>query len=40
MTHTTPHAETDAALPEGIHLAYDGLTLYVEDDIEKYVEGK
>ena len=40
MTHTAPHAETDAALPEGIHLAYDGLTLYVEDAREKFVEGK
>jgi phosphoribosyl 1,2-cyclic phosphate phosphodiesterase len=27
MTHDLPHAETDASLPEGIGLAYDGLTL-------------
>lgn len=30
MTHTVLHEETDLALPEGIRLAYDGLTLYVE----------
>lgn len=27
MAHDLPHAETDAALPEGMHLAYDGLVL-------------
>lgn len=27
MSHDLPHAETDAKLPEGIHLAYDGLAL-------------
>lgn len=27
MSHDLAHAETDAALPEGIHLAYDGLVL-------------
>ena len=30
MTHSLLHAETNAALPEGIHLAYDGLQLKVE----------
>ena len=30
MTHSLLHAETDAALPEGIHLGYDGLVLTVE----------
>ena len=30
MTHTVAHAETDATLPEDIHLAFDGLTVYVE----------
>jgi phosphoribosyl 1,2-cyclic phosphate phosphodiesterase len=27
MTHDLSHAETDAGLPEGMHLAYDGLVL-------------
>ncbi|MDX1420423.1 MAG: MBL fold metallo-hydrolase [Rubricoccaceae bacterium] len=27
MTHSVLHAETDARLPEGVHLAYDGLVL-------------
>ncbi len=27
MSHELAHAETDAALPDGIRLAYDGLTL-------------
>lgn len=27
MTHTVPHAETNARLPDGIALAYDGLEL-------------
>ncbi|NNF59627.1 MAG: MBL fold metallo-hydrolase [Rhodothermaceae bacterium] len=30
MTHSLLHAETDAALPEGIHLAHDGLRLQVD----------
>ena len=29
MCHDIPHAETDAALPPGIHLAYDGLEIEV-----------
>lgn len=29
MTHSVLHAEEDAALPEGIHLAYDGLSFEV-----------
>jgi phosphoribosyl 1,2-cyclic phosphate phosphodiesterase len=27
MAHDLPHAQTDADLPERMHLAYDGLTL-------------
>ena len=27
MAHDLAHAETDAGLPEGMHLAYDGLVL-------------
>jgi phosphoribosyl 1,2-cyclic phosphate phosphodiesterase len=27
ITHDLAHAETDAELPEGVHLAYDGLVL-------------
>ena len=27
MTHTVPHAEVTAALPEGVSLAYDGLVV-------------
>ncbi len=30
MTHSVLHAEEDAALPEGIHLAYDGLVVMVD----------
>jgi phosphoribosyl 1,2-cyclic phosphate phosphodiesterase len=30
MCHDLPHAETEAGLPEGIHLAWDGLELEVE----------
>jgi len=30
MSHEVPHAETDAQLPSGVGLAYDGLTLEVE----------
>jgi len=29
MCHDLPHADTCARLPEGISLAYDGLTLNV-----------
>lgn len=29
MTHSIPHAATDAALPPGINLGYDGLTFAV-----------
>ena len=31
MTHTVSHAETDARLPAGIALAYDGLALDIPD---------
>jgi hypothetical protein len=27
MTHSILHAEDDAALPDGVRLGYDGLTL-------------
>jgi phosphoribosyl 1,2-cyclic phosphate phosphodiesterase len=30
MCHDLPHAETEAGLPEGIHLAYDGLQIEVQ----------
>ena len=30
MTHSVFHAEQDAALPDGIHLGHDGLSLKVE----------
>jgi phosphoribosyl 1,2-cyclic phosphate phosphodiesterase len=30
MTHSVFHAEQDAALPDGIHLGYDGLSFTVE----------
>ena len=30
MTHDLPHAKTNARLPEGIELAYDGLVLDIE----------
>ena len=33
MSHDLGHAETNAALPAGIELAYDGLTLDVEVEI-------
>ncbi len=36
MTHTVSHAATDAALPARIRLAYDGLTLYVDEDGEAH----
>jgi phosphoribosyl 1,2-cyclic phosphate phosphodiesterase len=29
MTHNVPHAEANARLPEGVQLAYDGLTVEV-----------
>ena len=32
MSHDLKHAETDAALPEGMHLAYDGLILSEGED--------
>ena len=31
MCHDLPHAETEAALPVGVFLAYDGLVVEVED---------
>jgi phosphoribosyl 1,2-cyclic phosphate phosphodiesterase len=31
MSHTVAHAETDARLPSGVRLAYDGLVLSVPD---------
>jgi phosphoribosyl 1,2-cyclic phosphate phosphodiesterase len=30
MCHDVPHAATQAALPPGIYLAYDGLEIEVE----------
>ena len=33
MTHDLPHAKTNARLPEGIELAYDGLVFDIEVDI-------
>jgi len=30
MTHALPHAKTNARLPEGVELAYDGLVLDIE----------
>ncbi|GAB5518995.1 MAG: MBL fold metallo-hydrolase [Rhodothermales bacterium] len=33
MTHDLLHAETDAALPEGINLGYDGLRFHLRDGI-------
>jgi len=35
MTHDLGHAATNARLPAGIELAYDGLTLDVEVDLEE-----
>jgi phosphoribosyl 1,2-cyclic phosphate phosphodiesterase len=32
MCHDLPHAETEASLPEGVHLAWDGLELEVETE--------
>lgn len=32
MTHDLPHAKTNARLPDGVQLAYDGLVLDVEVD--------
>lgn len=32
MTHDLPHAKTNARLPEGVELAYDGLVLDIEVD--------
>jgi len=32
MTHDLPHAETNARLPQGVELAYDGLVLDIEVD--------
>ena len=32
MTHDLPHAATNARLPAGVELAYDGLVLDVEVD--------
>jgi phosphoribosyl 1,2-cyclic phosphate phosphodiesterase len=33
MTHDLPHAKTNARLPRGIELAYDGLVLDIEVDV-------
>ena len=33
MTHDLPHAKTNARLPEGMQLAYDGLVLDIEVDV-------
>ena len=33
MTHDLPHARTNARLPNGIELAYDGLVLDIEVDV-------
>jgi len=30
IAHELPHAQTEAALPAGVHLAYDGLQLEIE----------
>jgi phosphoribosyl 1,2-cyclic phosphate phosphodiesterase len=30
ICHDLPHQQTEAALPEGVHLAYDGLEIDVE----------
>jgi phosphoribosyl 1,2-cyclic phosphate phosphodiesterase len=32
MTHDLPHAATNARLPAGVELAYDGLVLDIEAD--------
>ncbi len=32
MTHDVPHAQTNARLPRGVELAYDGLVLDIEVD--------
>jgi len=33
MTHALPYAKTNARLPEGVELAYDGLVLDIEVDV-------
>ena len=33
MTHDLPHARTNARLPEGVELAYDGLVLDIEVEV-------
>jgi phosphoribosyl 1,2-cyclic phosphate phosphodiesterase len=33
MTHDLPHAKTNARLPNGTQLAYDGLVLDIEVDV-------
>ena len=33
MTHDLPHAKTNARLPEGVQLAYDGLVLDIEVEV-------
>ena len=33
MTHDLPHAKTNARLPEGVELAYDGLVLDIEVEV-------
>ena len=33
MTHDLPHARTNARLPEGVELAYDGLVFDIEADV-------
>jgi hypothetical protein len=37
MSHDLPHAETNAALPAGVQLAYDGLR--IETTVERVREG-
>lgn len=32
IAHNLPHAETEASLPEGVHMAYDGLEVDIPDD--------
>jgi hypothetical protein len=34
MTHDLGHEATRARLPDGVHLAYDGLVLDVRVDVE------
>lgn len=33
MTHDLPHEATDSSLPDGVRLAYDGLTLGASQDV-------